>query len=181
MAGIERINIAETLNGRGAYRFRDAQVMQPAANELYRKIWEDNHCPLLEGDEIKNCAKKDFLAGYDYSLGIDVIFRFVNGTSATLQEKFLTTTFYTLTIEYMQDWRHDVPGDWFNMKCQYYFVGYYDVSNRAQGFTRWVLVNWPVLLTKVVDWRERQNQRDGALSSFRFIDFDKIPLDCLVT
>ena len=180
MAGITRINITDDVKGRGAYRFMEARKMQPIANKLYHQIWETRGL-LLPGDEQLDCTKNEFYAGYDHALGIDVMLTFANGMTATLQEKFLTTTFYTLTVEYMQDWRDAIPGDWFNMKCQYYFVGYYNKKDRDAGFTRWVMVNWPSLQVRSdVVWNERQNTKDGARASFRYIGFNDIPKDCVV-
>jgi hypothetical protein len=154
--------------------------MQSVANELYRQIWERVGAPLADEVEQINCTRNEFVAGYDYALGIDVIFKFANGTTQTLQEKFLTTTFYTLTVEYMQDWRNGVEGDWFNMRCQLYFVGYYDKENIDDGFYKYALVDWAQLLRHNIVWNERQNQRDGARSSFRYLPFDKIPDRCSI-
>lgn len=181
MSGITRINITDKLNGRGANRFYESRLMQPAANALYRKIWYSKGIPLLPGDELVNCTLAEFTAGYDYALGIDVIFNFENGASGTLQEKFLPTDFYTLTVEYMNDPVRNIKGDWFTMKSQYYFVGYYNKDRRDRGFTKWVMVNWPLLQMSSVSWRENKNKHDGAKANFKYIKFDEIPKNCITS
>jgi hypothetical protein len=181
MAGITRIIITDRINGRGAYRFRESAVMRPYANLLYRSIFKKMGVELAPGDEEKQCTKQEFLAGYDHVLGIDVILAFLKGIGATLQEKFLKTDFYTLTVEYMQDWRNQIPGDWFNMRCQYYFTGYYDIEHPENGFSKYVLVNWPSLqIDPSIVWAENHNQCDGALASFRYISFRRIPMQHII-
>lgn len=180
MSGISRINIIEPLNGRGAYRFEESRRMQPAANKLYHEAWLDKGTPLLPGDELLNCTYGEFTAGYDHALGIDVIFNFENGATGTLQEKFLPTDYYTLTVEYMNDPVRGIKGDWFTMKAQYYFVGYYNINKRELGFTQWVIVNWPMLQMSPVKWNERPNKNDGAKATFKYILFTSIPQNCVI-
>lgn len=181
--GIARIVIKDGIRGRGAYRFDDARARQPAANRLYRKTFADMGMPLKPGDTEIRVGKDEFMAGYDYALGIDVILTFENGQEATIQEKFLFTRFCTITVEYMQDPVRGEQGDWFSMKCDYYFVGY-DRTN-ANDFQDWILLNWPMVRQKtnmgLVQWSERRNARDGARASFKYIDFAKIPEDCIVS
>lgn len=155
-------------------------MMQPVANSVYRQIWERRGCALLPGDEVVPCAKDSRKAQYDVEAGIDVVLRFNNGAVGTMQEKFLTTTFRTLTVEHMQDWSKGIQGDWFKMRCQYYFVGYYNSADPSV-FTDWVLVRWPdVQLYPRVRWQERRNGRDGARASLRYVPFEEIPAACIV-
>lgn len=182
MPGITRFRIVGGTRGRGSWRFDDSNKMQPAANELYQSIFRDIGTPLETGYRPIECTKAEFQAGYDYALGIDVILKFANGQQATMQEKFLFTTFNTVTVEYMQDWRGDVKGDWFNMKCQYYFVGY---ANKDAGqFTNWLLLDWLRIMTATaqgrIPWNVRANSQDGARASFKHVHFDLVPGDCII-
>jgi hypothetical protein len=155
--------------------------MQPYANKLYREAWQGLGTPLLTGDELLDCTYDEFTAGYDHALGIDVIFNFENGATGTLQEKFLSTDYYTLTVEYMNDSSRGIKGDWFTMKAQYYFVGYYNKNKREAGFTQWVIVNWPMLQMSPVAWRDNRNKFDGARANFKYIPFANIPPNCLIS
>ena len=181
-AGINRINITEQLRGRGAYRFTESRKMQPTADILYRDMFNRIDAPLCPDVAQVNCSLKEFEAGYDHALGIDVVFKFANGTTATLQEKFLTTDWDTLTVEYMQDPDNNIPGDWFNMKCQYYFVGYYDTSHRELGFDRYAMVNWVDLQRYPLRWHDGRNNREvcGARASFRYVSIYAIPDRCII-
>jgi len=141
MAGIVRVEIMDSTSGRGGWRFRDSRKLWPAANILYRHLFESVGMPLASGYEVLRCTKDEFEAGYDYALGIDVLLTFENECTATLQEKFLFTKYNTITVEYYQDPRTGDKGDWFNMKCQYYFVGY-DFPKTGERFTTWAMLDW---------------------------------------
>jgi len=123
-AGIQRFTITDPIKGRGRWRFEESKSRHEVAASLYRSIFDGLGMPLLPGYERIKCTLDDFKAGYDYELGIDVNFNFTSGMTATLQEKFLYVKHKTVTVEYMQNWRTKEQGDWFNMKPQYYFVGY---------------------------------------------------------
>jgi hypothetical protein len=178
MAGITRIEITDKIDSRGGWRFEWSRKRWPAANELYREVFPH----LLPGEEVLKCTKTEFEAGYDYALGIDVMLGFEGGISATLQEKFLRWHESTVTVEYMQDWRRQVEGDWFNLKAQYYFVGY--DRNDSRTFQDWILLNWPTMMQATargaIDWRERQNKKDGARASLKWAYFDQFPNECIV-
>lgn len=180
--GITRITITDQLNGQGAWRFAAARAHQPAANELYRKIFAELGMPLAEGDYDWRVEKKEFIAGYDHLLGIDVIFTFQGGQEATLQEKFLNTNYNSVTVEYMQNPSTGEQGDWFKMKCDYYFVGYDQF--RTNRFQSWILLNWPMTrqLTNQgkITWYDKQNTKDGARASFRYVHFNSLPECCIV-
>jgi hypothetical protein len=182
MAGIARIIITDDTTGRGAYRFRDAAKRQPFANDLYREIFSNLDCPLEPGYEEIRCQKDDIAAAYDRLLGVDVIFRFVNGMSATLQEKFLFTSFDTITVEYYDDDENNEEGDWFNLRSQYYFVGYdRENDNTLQD---WVLLNWSAVQIATnqgrIKWDIRQNHLDGARANFKYTHISKITDRCIV-
>lgn len=181
-AGITRIVITDKTSGRGGWRFERSESLHPKANDIYRRLFEIKNMPLMPGVEQVFCTKEEFMAGFDYQLGIDVILKFESGFQKTLQEKLLNTTFYTVTVEYFQDWKTEEQGDWFNLKCQYYFVGY--APNGSEGITRWQLLNWPQLQEATeqgrVRWWDNINKTDGARASFRYAYFDSIPEDCIV-
>lgn len=182
MAGISRVFITDPIRGRGAWRFTDSRLCYPEANKVYRDIFDRLKSPLEEGDAEIKCTKEEFQAGYDYELGIDVILKFIGGQSATLQEKFLFTTFNTVTVEYYQDWRRSIPGDWFNMKCQYYFVGY-DEKKRGK-FDDWLLLDWARVMLATnqdrIKWKEKPNNEDGARANFRYVHFRDVPQDVII-
>lgn len=140
----------------------------------------------MPGEETIDCTKKEFEAGYDYQLGIDVILRPIGGGESTMQEKFLFTTYKTVTVEHLQDWL-TLPlelGDWFKLKAQYYFVGY--DAERCLRFTPWILLDWTRLQRATaqgrVPWRLHGNLREkvGARASFISVEFKKVPPDVIV-
>lgn len=87
MAGIQRIVITNGVRGRGAQRFKNAKERWPAANVLYRKIFDTIGCPLAKDDEILEGTKEEIFARTDRELGIDLFFNFRNGMRSTCQEK----------------------------------------------------------------------------------------------
>ena len=183
MVGISRINITDKNTGRGVYRFEKSSKMAGAANKLYRDIFAHLSMPILPGDESKDCTKDSFLAGYDYGMGIDVILRMGGGTELTLQEKFLFTTFNTVTVEYMQNPSTQERGDWFTCRTQLYFVGY-DPLDTGQ-FANWVLLDWlkvkTLTLQKKIVWNPpRQNQKDGARANFIYLPMFSFPSECVL-
>lgn len=182
MAGIKRFIITDELKGRGAYRFEKSRKLQLVANNLYREIFKRMKADLAEGYEEVRCTKAQFQAGYDYALGIDVILQTHTNQSFTMQEKFLFTTFDTITVEYMQDWKREVPGDWFNMKCQLYFTGY---DYRGIGvFDTWCLADWPRIqlatTQKRIPWAIRPNKFDGCRSNFQYVNISALPQDVVI-
>jgi hypothetical protein len=183
MAGITRVNITDGVSGRGAQRFRDAQRLWPVANKLYREIFNDMGCSLKDGDALLDCAGDEFYAGYDHSLGIDTVLRTEQGNILTMQEKFLFTPFNTVTVEYMQNQTTGEHGDWFNIKCQLYFVGY-DYPQTGKRFVSWILLDWArvVLATQKgqINWKLRPNKWDGAKANFRYASIADIPKYCCI-
>lgn len=180
-AGITRIVITDQVNGKGAWRFAESRKRWSAAVAVYRELFEQRGMALLPGDEEIRCSLDEFMAGYDAKLGIDVLLRFTSGMQSTIQEKFLYTAYRTVTVEYMQDWRNAVQGDWFNIRADYYFVGYDRTG--ANSFQEWVLLDWPATQRATaqnrVDWQENQNMRDNARASFRYAEFDTFPDECV--
>lgn len=180
--GITRICITDVINGQGAYRFRQAKVRQPAANKLYRAIFHRLGMPLADGEHELKVTKNEFEAGYDHLLGIDVIFTFRNGMECTMQEKFLTAKYQTVTVEHMQNPSTGEKGDWFTMKCDYYFVGY--DREQKYDFQEWIMLNWPIVrqLTNQnkINWQLNKNKEDGARADFKYASFCQFPKECIV-
>ncbi len=180
--GITRFWIKREITGQGAWRFEDSKKCWPIANALYREIFAHVGMTILPGEEVIECSKEEFFAGYDYQLGIDVIIRVNGGCESTLQEKFLFTDFNTVTIEHCQDWLSLVEGDWFKLKAQYYFVGY---KRDKTIFSNWILLDWAKLQRATaqnrVPWRLRGNGKDNARASFMFVPFNDIPKDVIVS
>jgi hypothetical protein len=182
MVGITRFNITDKITGPGDWRFIEAQKYWPVANALYRRIFADLQMSLLAGEEIIECTKQEFQSGYDYQLGIDVILRPQSQGESTMQEKFLFTDFYTVTVEHCQDWLNLEPGDWYKLKAQYYFVGY--ATKGSLQFNRWILLDWPRLqratAQRRIQWQLRSNLKDRAQASFMYVKFKGIPPDVVV-
>lgn len=185
MVGITRFNITDKWSGKGTWRIDESRKYWAVANGLYRQIFTELNISLLEGEEIIDCTMQDFTAGYDYQLGIDLILRSYGQGEMTIQEKFLFTNFKTVTIEHCQDWLSLEPGDWFKLKANYYFVGY--DTDKSLRFTPWVLLDWSRLQRATaqgrIKWRLRDNDKnkDGARSSFMFLNFDNLPPDVVVS
>lgn len=179
MAGITRVSITDEIKGRGAWRFRDAHRLWPVANIIYRQIFPS----LLDGYDELRVTKEAFDAGYDRMLGVDVFLEFDNGQQLTMQEKFLFTSFNTVTVEHYQNWETEEPGDWFNLKNQLYFVGY-DFPKTGKRFTSWIMLDWPMVVKLTTDgalrWRQNQNERDGARSDFKYLKMDRFPDSCII-
>lgn len=181
-AGITRFNITDEIKGPGKWRFDKSREYWSVANALYREIFAAMRMRLLEGEEVIDCTRAEFQAGYDYQLGIDVILRPQGQGESTLQEKFLFTEFDTVTVEHCQDWLNLEPGDWYRLKAQYYFVGY-----DAEGYLRfdpWILVDWSRLQRATaqgrVPWQLRANLKDRARASFMYVKFERLPPEVIV-
>ena len=182
-AGITRIAINEKPTGPGSQRFRDAEKLWETAAALYRDVFASKGMPLREGYEKLSTPFAAFEAGYDHALGIDVFLLFDSGMESTIQEKFLFTRYNTVTVEYMQDWRKEIQGDWFNLRAQYYFTGYrYDP--KVIAFDRWILLDWPACqratAAEEILWQERCNQNDGARASFKYFPMTDFPPSCVI-
>jgi hypothetical protein len=188
--GIERIKqVSRSTNGNilgmsgpGAWRFTESEKRWPAADAIYRNVFAALGMPLADGDIVKLVDKGDYRASFDGEFGVDIIIRTARGHRLTLQEKLLSYHKQTVTVEYMQDWRNQVRGDWFTLACQYYFVGYHDKNERT--LHSWILLNWPEVrrLSEQmrIQWKEGRNKEDGARSSFLFEDFQKFPPSCVL-
>jgi len=136
----------------------------------------------MPDEETIDCTQKEFEAGYDSKLGIDVILRPVAGGEGTLQEKFLFTDYNTVTIEHCQDWLTLEKGDFYKLRANYYFVGY-DPTGCLQ-FDPWVLLDWSCLQRVTaqygIGWHLRGNFKDKARASFMWIFMDELPPEICV-
>lgn len=183
MPGITRVRITDEINGRGAYRFDQSRSHWGEANKLYRNIFEKLRTPLLPGEEEIRCTKIEAISRLDWQLGIDLFLGLAHGGTASVQEKFLFTTFDTITVEYMQDPEQKKEGDWFNMQCQYYFVAY-DYPPEDGLFETWALLDWPRVQRATaqgrIAWFDRINGKDGAQASFKYTDMNRLPDDVVV-
>lgn len=178
--GITRFQVPGGANGRGAYRFEESRAMWDTADALYRRVFAALGMPLAEGSRVHDGPAAEV---WDRRLGIDVGLRTAGGRALTVQEKFLTTDFNTVTVEYMNDHDRNVPGDWFNERAQLYFVGYVNAATAA--WRRWIFLHWSnvVVETEVdggLQWGLRVNGRDGARASFRYIDMAALPPWCVL-
>ena len=154
--------------------------MWSAACDLYHHIFPG----LMPGCRKENYGLDEFEAGYDKFLGVDVLLTFKNGMVLTLQEKFLTTRYDTVTVEYYNDPQTKAPGDWFELKAQLYFVGYWNRTDPDAGFRKWILLSWPqmVLQTQLgnIPWQRRGNSRSNAKADFKYVKFDDVPRCCVI-
>jgi hypothetical protein len=181
--GIQRTRITDPLSGRGKERFAWAEARHAAANRLYRLIFERLRMPLLPGEAEVTVTKEERQAQLDSALGIDVTLFLANGMSYMLQEKFLSRPFLTVTIEYENDPHRGLPGDWMHCQAACYFVGYDRTESKC--FSEWILLDFPRVkqLTAQgrIPWSEpRANGRDGARATFCYVDFGKIPPECVM-
>ena len=174
MAGITRIKIISTWHD---WRTQLAQDLAPAANDI----------------EIVEVSKEEAIARYDWSEGIDVILTSNTGARSTLQEKFLTyDREFTATFEEKKS--NGDLGAWYYCTAQYYFVGYalkyWDWRNRViinnpiMDFQEWRLLDFPAMrradTSGAIQWKYDQNTMDGRRASFRYVNFDDIPDNCII-
>ena len=133
---------------------------------------------------IKRYDKIDNLV-IDQQFAIDVTIIMDNGMVLNGQEKFLSynySKYNSLTVEFMQDPLTDEKGDWFKLAPQFYLCAYF---NEAQtDFIKYILIYWPKLVihtnNNVIDWRLNVNNNGRAKASFKWINFNNIPDDCII-
>jgi hypothetical protein len=182
MAGITRIKITDRSNGRGAYRFDKSENLWGQTNDIYWQVFEYLKMPLEPGYDVIECTKDEFMSGYDIQLGIDIIFKFISQQTSTCQEKILFTKFHSVTIEYYQDWRQEIRGDWFNLKCQYYTV-FYDSYDKG-SIDDWRILNYAQVQQATaqgrIRWWRNNNKKDGAKADFKYAYFADLPDDVIV-
>jgi len=180
MAGIERIKIVKRINGAGSWRFDVARNYLNYINNLYSYIFD-----LEDGSTITECSIDDKLGRYDKDFGVDVILTLKTGQTITVQEKVLTTTYKTVTVEYYQNHNAEEKGDWFKLKCDIYFVGYCSGKqdkDRRFILDRFILLDWVLvkLMHNNINWQTNINSRDGARASFKYAEFLDFPSECVL-
>lgn len=173
--GIERLKIINDNKGQGSWRFEVGQNVHHLINQIYISNFNlvNNKCEYIE------VTPAEKLARYDIEFGIDVILNLANGQTCTVQEKILTTRYHTVTVEYYQDHQNQVPGDWFKLKCDFYFVGY--IGHRTSGrLLRYILLDWNRVKLSNIEWQVNQNHKDNARANFRYTSFENFPANCII-
>lgn len=183
--GITRYHITAATAGRGGYRFEESADCWALADALYRRVFAAVGMPLAHGSRLVESVPNGGVGTadlFDRHLGVDVALRLAGGRKLTLQEKFLTTDFETVTVEYMNDAARGLEGDWFTMLPHLLFVGYVDAARAT--WRRWIVLHWSAVVAETeqgsIRWQERANGRDGARASFRYAPFDAFPPWCVL-
>lgn len=180
--GIQRICITDKPKGRGSWRFEESKKRWPLAEVIYRETF-DRVNPLLPGIEYLPVTQQEFEAGYDKFFGVDIVLNHQSGMASTLQEKILFQEWQTVTVEYMNDPVTRESGDWFNLRVDYYFVGY-DRERRSESIQEWILLDWRETKEKTgigkIAWKENPNKNDGARASFKYAPFNAFPVSCVI-
>jgi hypothetical protein len=183
MVGIERIKIKSESDWLGNYQ-KVNRDCEPMANKLYIKLFTALGMPLA-GEEIQEtlCEKEDAIGRYDWKEGIDIILHFADGTKATMQEKYLTYHISTMTFE--TEKTSGKPGAWYYCTAQYYFIAC--AKNYTTGdtsFQDWMLINLAMLhsidMKTVLPWKNNKNKNNGRRASFKYLEFNDVPKDCIV-
>lgn len=149
---------------------------RPFADAIYKSIWGD--VEVLRNDEPNKLI-------LDIEYAIDVIIKLPNGQQFNGQEKFLShnySSFNTITVEYMNDWKNNIPGDWFKMASQFYFCSYFNKDET--GFEKWILIDWLKITDYTLrvkdNWKENENKSDNAKASFKFMNYTDVPESCTI-
>jgi hypothetical protein len=149
---------------------------RPIADLIYKSVFGD--C-VVNRTELKD----NYLL--DKEFAIDNVIVSNCGLILTGQEKYLSSVYAkynSLTIEFMQNPITDERGDWYKMAVQFYFTAYFNQDN--SDFCKWILVNWSSLAIKTmaeqVSWNLNCNKDGRARASFKWINFDRIPTDCII-
>jgi hypothetical protein len=189
MLGITRICIKSNWHD---WRTDMAEVLSPAADNIYRTAFRKIGMELEEGTGSIAVTGEEAAARYDWKEGIDVILQSVSGARMTMQEKFLT--YYEDTATFEERKTSGAPGAWYYCTAQYYFVGYarhyWDYKKRKIvehpliDFQSGVLLDFPALkrcdAAGMINWKYNENVYDGRHSSFRYVNFDDIPTSCII-
>lgn len=150
---------------------------RPYANAIYlRTFGNDIEITRFDSKE-KNILDKEFAIDVKIGLGTGMIL--------TGQEKFLSEReahYNSVTVEYMQDFIKNVPGDWYKLAIQFYFVGY---ECQSEGtFKPWVILNWSNVVTNTkmgnIKWFDQVNKDGHARASFKYTNINNLPEDCVI-
>lgn len=145
--------------------------LRPYADDIYKFVFGPD-IDILRFD-------KDVIL--DKRFAIDVQIRLRSRQILLGQEKFLSTIyskFNSLTVEYMQNTNEQ--GDWFKLASQFYFVGY----EAPSGFYPWVITDWLAIVLAThkgdIDWQYNDNKDGHAQASFKYININELPLNCVI-
>lgn len=149
---------------------------RPIADQIYKSVFGD--CAVNRTE-----LKDNYLL--DKEFAIDNVIVSSCGLILTGQEKYLSNNYAkynSLTIEFMQNPITEERGDWYKMAVQFYFTAYFNDDNTS--FCKWILVNWSSLAIKTmagqVTWNLNCNKDGHARASFKWINFNRIPADCII-
>ena len=158
----------------GSNRFKQELIGRPIADQIYK-------VELGDGISITRGADPYL----DRKLGVDVVIILENGLRLLGQEKFLSheyASFRSMTVEHYQNWQTQEKGDWFNLACQFYFVGY--LTKNETYFDPWIMVDWPAVIVATtrgyIRWHDNQNKNGRARASFKYIIMDELPNNCVI-
>jgi hypothetical protein len=152
---------------------------RPIADRVYRYWLSSEHLGIERFNH-----KDDVILDRQYAIDVQLT---LPGSRQILlgQEKFLSHNqekYNSLTVEYHQNPQTEEPGDWFKLAPQFYMVGYY--TKDGSNFGKVCIVNWAALVMETykgnVNWQDNTNRDGYARASFRYVNFDDIPVSCLL-
>ena len=141
----------------------------PAANDLYREVF-----PLLNPEEnYKRVHVSSQEAKQDLVAGNNVILNLRDGCRISVQEKFLTFSEDTLTIQVVNT--EGQRGTWYSCTADFYLVTYSKAFPKNDELRSWILVSRGMLANdENLPWKRRKNIHDG-LVEFDYLLFHEVP------
>ena len=132
---------------------------EPYADEVYRELFPS--LAYVERERVRHTAM-------DRKLHIDGFLTLDNGMRLYFQEKFLTTNFRSMTIEFMSD-DQGTKGEWFHTATQLYTTAYVKPEG---GFREVLVVSYPTLAEAIANRRIRplydQPKQNAAFGTSSF-------------
>lgn len=156
-----------------------SQKLRPIADRIYKDK--------LGAEHVSRTRRPDGTAHIlDKRFAIDLILRFSNGTILTGQEKFRTYRSYQkygdqATIEYYQDPKAKVKGEFFHLASQFFFWGF--SNKQGTGFVRCYCVDLLPLILSFAEGRipyQVHTNRSFSRASFLAFSFCDIPAGCIL-
>jgi hypothetical protein len=134
---------------------------------------------------------QNYKANWDKDCHIDAKVKY-KGLYFTFQEKLLRYKFShynTFTMEYKQNWRKNIDGEFFHISAQFYYHGY--VTEELDGIDKWAIIDVAKFRTWVIDKRLLEcysnsgcpvyiNKPINQNASFLQIKYNYIPEDCVI-
>lgn len=153
---------------------------RPIIREIYKGIFGPGvEIRYMNGREEREL---DILDGIDLLLRPPTVERINKG-----QEKVLDYDkryWRALTVEYMNDPVTGELGNFFTMKAEFYFCGYFTGPDHTV-IDPWVIVRWGTMrrLTRSIDipWTGPMPNRGRAKANFLFVEFTHIPEECILS